>query len=542
MKIFENKKTFSFAEKLFKFVTLAIFSVIISVSYSYAQGSCKFTVLYTNDVHGRLMPFEDGKKSETVGGAARRIKLINEIKSSTPDVLLLDGGDTAATGLFYKFFYGESDIKLMNSAGYTASAVGNHEFDSGFQKLKELTDAASFPFLSANISVKGEKELNNKIKKYTVKEINGCKVGIIGITTSDIKSLVVNGNKIKVKNEIKTVKKYAKKLQKSTDFLIVLSHSGYDEDVKIARQVPQVDLIVGGHSHTFLDSPKVITHEDNSQTLIVQDGEYGKYLGRLDITAENGNILDFNSRMISVDNTVTEGKEASQLADIYAKKAQVLTNEVIGITQVPIDSRKEIIRTGLSSSGKLILDAVEQTLSKNNLKADVIMLNSGGIRSNKILKAGKITTGDIIEMFPFDNKIITANLTGKDIKSILETSSRQLPKPNPAFVQSKGISYTVDLSAQPQELSDNLSKIVKEGSRVSNIKINGQTLIEDKYYTIASNDFMLGGGDGFVQFKNARKVNITNLLIYNSIIDFVKINSPLNPQVEDEITVINPQK
>ncbi len=542
MKIFENKKTLSISENLFKFFTLAIFTVILSVSCSYAQGSCKFTVLYTNDVHGRLLPFEDGKNSETVGGAARRIQLIKEIKSSNPNVIVLDGGDTAATGTLYKFFYGESDIKLMNLAGYTAAAIGNHEFDSGFQKLKELTDAASFPFLSANITVKGEKELNNKIKKYIIKEVNGCKIGIIGITTDDLKSLVVNGDKINVKNEIKTVKKYTKKLQKSTDFLIVLSHSGYDEDIKIAQEAPQVDLIVGGHSHTFLDKPKVITHEDNSKTLIVQDGEYGKYLGGLDITAENGKILDFNSRMISIDKTVAEDKEASELADIYAKKAQVLTNEIIGITQVPIDTRKEIIRTALANSGKLILDAVELTLIKNNIKPDVILLNSGGIRSNKILKAGKITTGDIIEMFPFDNKIITAKLTGKDIKSILETSSRQLPKPNPAFVQSKGISYNVDLSASPQELSDNLSKIVKEGSRVSNIKINGQPLIEENYYTVASNDFMLGGGDGFVQFKNARKVNITNLLIYNSIIDFVKINSPLNPQVDNEITVINPKR
>jgi 5'-nucleotidase / UDP-sugar diphosphatase len=167
------------------------------------------------------------------------------------------------------------------------------------------------------------------------------------------------------------------------------------------------------------------------------------------------------------------------------------------------------------------------------------LLNSGGIRSNNIIQAGKITKGDIIEMFPFDNKIITAKLKGKDIKSILETSSRLLPKLNPAFVQSKGLSYTIDLSAQPQEFTDNLAKITKEGNLVSDVKINGQALDYEKYYTVASNDFMLGGGDGFVQFKNAKDVNITNLLIYNSIIDFLKTHFSVNLWVYPDITVIN---
>ncbi|MCK7514897.1 MAG: 5'-nucleotidase C-terminal domain-containing protein [Desulfobacterales bacterium] len=151
---------------------------------------------------------------------------------------------------------------------------------------------------------------------------------------------------------------------------------------------------------------------------------------------------------------------------------------------------------------------------------------------------GEITLADIVELYPFENTVVIAEVTGKDIKSVLETSSRSLPYTNGSFLQTHGIEYAIDLSKPAQILSDDNTRIVKEGSRVKNIKVNGKMLDEKRIYKVALNDFIFGGGDGYSQFKKAKKLANTATLLQDLIVDYIKNNSPVSLEVKEKITII----
>jgi len=253
----------------------------------------KITILHTNDVHSRIEPFPmDGSKYQGLGGTARRSTLVNQIRNEEKNVLLLDAGDMFQGTPYFNLFEGEVELDIMSKLGYDAGTFGNHEFDNGIDGILKHFDKANFPFVTSNYDFSKTK-LAGKTKEYIVIEKEGIRIGIFGLGV-DVEGLVDPKNHkdvvyldpVEVSNRIVPILKDKEKC----DLVICLSHLGYSykddkiSDLTLVPQTKDIDLIIGGHTHTLLDKPTEVLNADGKVTLVNQVGNGGVRLGRIDYT------------------------------------------------------------------------------------------------------------------------------------------------------------------------------------------------------------------------------------------------------------------
>lgn len=255
------------------------------------DSSVKITVLHTNDVHSRIEPFPmDGSALQGRGGVARRSTLIQQIRAEEPHVLLFDAGDFFQGTPYFNLFDGQLELELMSKLGYDAATFGNHEFDNGLQGLLKHFDKANFPFVSSNYDFTGT-VLERKINEYLIFQRGGVKIGVFAVGV-DLEGLVdPNSYKgVTITDPIAVAEQYTRLLKNDLqcDLIICLSHLGYSydnekvSDLKLAAHSRHIDLIIGGHTHTFLERPTEVRNLDGHITLVNQTGRSGVYLGRLD--------------------------------------------------------------------------------------------------------------------------------------------------------------------------------------------------------------------------------------------------------------------
>ena len=258
-----------------------------------AAQSISLTILHTNDQHSRIDPFpNDGRKYGGMGGMAKRKTLIDQIRKQEPNVLLLDSGDIWQGTPYFNFFGGELEYKLMSQMKYDAATLGNHDFDNGLKGLEKMLPHAGFPFVSANYDF-SKTILKNRFEPYKIFEKQGVRIGVFGLGI-ELEGLVSNNNfgETVYADPVAVAKEMVQELRdkQKCNLIICLSHLGYKyvgdkiDDVKLANQVEGIDLILGGHTHTFLEEPTVIRLESGHETLINQVGWAGIYLGRIDFT------------------------------------------------------------------------------------------------------------------------------------------------------------------------------------------------------------------------------------------------------------------
>ena len=260
----------------------------------------KITILHTNDVHSHIDP---SPKNDPInpngGGVIARSNLINSIKKDNPNTLVLDAGDVFQGTPYFNFFGGEIELKLMSKMGYNASTLGNHEFDNGIEKLAKVLKNANFHFLNANYTLKNT-PLEDKIKSYEIFDLNGIKIGVFGLGI-DLEGLVEKKlykgieyiDPVDISNDIS----YDLKLNKKCDLVICLSHLGFSYskdsnlmcDMILAKKTRNIDLIIGGHTHTFLEKPVRVKNIDNKDVIINQVGCFGINLGKIDFYFSNEN-------------------------------------------------------------------------------------------------------------------------------------------------------------------------------------------------------------------------------------------------------------
>ena len=255
----------------------------------------KLTILHTNDVHSRIEPFPmDGGRFQGLGGAAKRAKLIQQIRKEEKEVLLLDSGDIFQGTPYFNFFGGELEFKLMSEMKYDAVTIGNHDFDGGIDTLKKQLKHANFQFISSNYDFKNT-VLKEDVKPYQIFQKGDLKIGILGIGI-ELDGLVPKNlyKETQYLNPIKQANQTANILKNDErcDLVICLSHLGYKyqtdkvDDNDLAAQSENIDIILGGHTHTFLDNPEIIQNQKNQPVAIHQVGWAGIVLGRLDIYFE----------------------------------------------------------------------------------------------------------------------------------------------------------------------------------------------------------------------------------------------------------------
>lgn len=264
------------------------------------NGLKKITILHTNDVHSHIDPFpKNDPLNPSGGGVIARANLINLIKKDNPNTLVLDAGDVFQGTPYFNFFGGELELKLMSKMGYNASTLGNHEFDNGTEKLSKVLKHANFSFLNSNYTLKNT-PLENKIKSHEIFNINGIKIGVFGLGI-ELKGLVEKKlyKGIKYLNPIEISKDVSDDLKHNhnCDLIICLSHLGFSYskdknimcDLILAKQTKNIDLIIGGHTHTFLDEPVKVKNLENKDVIINQVGCFGINLGKIDFYFSENN-------------------------------------------------------------------------------------------------------------------------------------------------------------------------------------------------------------------------------------------------------------
>lgn len=264
------------------------------------NGLKKITILHTNDVHSHIDPFpKNDPLNPSGGGVIARANLINLIKKDNPHTLVLDAGDVFQGTPYFNFFGGELELKLMSKMGYNASTLGNHEFDNGMEKLSKVLKHANFSFLNSNYTLKNT-PLENKIKSHEIFKINGIKIGVFGLGI-ELEGLVEKKlykgikylNPIEISKDISDDLKY----NHNCDLIICLSHLGFSYsknknimcDLILAKQTKNIDLIIGGHTHTFLDEPVKVKNLENKDVIINQVGCFGINLGKIDFYFSENN-------------------------------------------------------------------------------------------------------------------------------------------------------------------------------------------------------------------------------------------------------------
>ncbi|MHA6249746.1 bifunctional metallophosphatase/5'-nucleotidase [Pontibacter sp. CAU 1760] len=258
-----------------------------------AAQQINLTILHTNDQHSRIDPFpDDGRKYGGMGGMARRATLVAQIRKQEPNVLLLDAGDIWQGTPYFNFFEGEMEFKLMSDMKYDAATLGNHDFDNGLKGLERQLPHASFPFLTANYDFSNT-ILKDRFQPYKIFEKQGLRIGVFGLGI-ELEGLVGKNNfgDTLYADPVAMAREMVQELRgkQKCNLVVCLSHLGYSykdekiDDLKLAKQVAGIDLILGGHTHTFLDVPDVVRHESGHETLVNQVGWSGLFLGRIDFS------------------------------------------------------------------------------------------------------------------------------------------------------------------------------------------------------------------------------------------------------------------
>ena len=263
-----------------------------------AKDTVKLTILHTNDVHSHIEPFpQNDPKYPGRGGVVRRAALINEIRRTEENVLLLDAGDIFQGTPYFNKYNGKLELQLMSKMGYDATTIGNHDFDNGIEGLYEQMPHANFPFISSNYDF-SETVLSGKILPYKIFEKGGLRIGVFGLGI-ELQGLVdpkLYGNTGYLNPEIKAAElAYLLKVKKKCDLVICLSHLGFAyetnkvSDKVLARESKNIDLIIGGHTHTFIDVPYKYRNREGKEVLVAQAGWAGLNLGRIDFFYEKKN-------------------------------------------------------------------------------------------------------------------------------------------------------------------------------------------------------------------------------------------------------------
>ncbi|WP_282063254.1 bifunctional metallophosphatase/5'-nucleotidase [Roseobacter litoralis] len=506
----------------------------LAVTTGMAAAEYNLTILHTNDFHARFEPIsrfdsgcsgEDDAEGKCFGGSARLVTAIADAKARSDNAILVDGGDQFQGTLFYTYYKGALAAEMMNKMGYDAMTVGNHEFDDGPEVLRGLIDAVDFPVLMSNADVTREPLLAETLPKSVVIERGGERLGLIGLTPQDTDELASPGDNITFSDPVAAVQEQVDLLTADgVNKIIVLSHSGYGVDQRVAAETTGVDVIVGGHSNSLLSN----TNEDAvgpyptmvKDTAIVQAYAYGKFLGELNVTFDDaGAVISAVGEPLIMDATVTADEATVARIVEAALPLDEIRNAVVADAAEAIVGERDACRARECEMGNLIADAMLARVQDQGI--EIALQNGGGIRAS--IDAGEVTKGEVLTVLPFQNTLSTFKVTGATIVAALENAVSQHEEGAGRFLQVAGISYAFDVS-QPA------------GSRISAVMVGGAPIDLEKLYGVVSNDYVRNGGDGFDMFKTAQEAYDFGPDLADVTAEYMAANAPYTPYLDGRIT------
>lgn len=480
-----------------------------------APARTTLTILFFNDLHGHLQPFEikDDQGAREVGGIARMAALVRDIREENSRkgvrTIVLMAGDLLQGTPMSTVFRGEPDIKCLGLLGLDASVVGNHEFDFGLDNFLKLQKQASFPFLSANIVKKDNGGLLCRPFQVFMPD-KGMSLTVIGVTTRDLLTTTAADNvaTLDVLDPVASVREVYNKVR-SEGPVVLLSHSSHQTDREIAEALPGLAAIIGGHDQILLNPYRQV-----GSVPVFQAFEKGRFLGRIDLEidyATKRSRLIGHSYIPIVAGMPEDSAVAAIVAD-YDKRLGKQFKEVIGRADTFLDGERERIRFEETSLGNFVTD-----IMRSHTGAQIAFMNSGGLRAG--IKQGPVTVEDVFKAMPYANELMTTKLTGKDIEQVLKRSVlSSRGEEDGGFLQVSGISFAV-VGRQPTD--------IRVGPR-------GLPLDPDAAYTVAVPDFLSTGGDGHVVFKGRQYVK-TGLPLRELIIDTIRQRGVISAKKEGRI-------
>ena len=518
---------------------LTVSSLVLSAGAAMADYS--LTILHTNDFHARFEPIskydgtcgaEDNEAGKCFGGSARLVTAIADARARSNNSILVDGGDQFQGTLFYNYYKGKTAAEMMNKLAYDGMTVGNHEFDDGPEVLRGFMDAVQFPVLMSNVDVSSEPALAGVLKKSTVIERGGEKLGLIGLTTEDVDEISSPGPNVIPQDSVSSVQAEVDALTAmGVNKIIVLSHSGYNTDQMIAANTTGVDVIVGGHTNTYLSNTS-----DRAQgpyptmvgdTAIVQAYAYGKFLGELNVTFDDaGKVVSASGEPLIIDAEVSEDAATKDRIAELAAPLNEIRNKVVAQAAESIDGDRSNCRTKECAMGNLVADAMLERVKGQGIQ--IAIQNGGGLRSS--IDAGEVTLGEVFTVLPFQNTLATFQIKGAAIKDALENAVAQYDDPDKdgRFAQVAGMTFVIN--------KDNAS-----GQRITDIMVSeGGSFVPldaDKTYGVVTNNFVRNGGDGYAMFKDGMNAYDYGPDLADVVVDYMVAQGSYAPYTDGRIVI-----
>lgn len=503
-----------FRDRIVSGVVLAVLAVAgVSCGNGRVQ---ELILLHTNDSHGSVIAVD------SVGGLAERATFIRQVREANEQVLLVDAGDINAGQPVSNMADAKTDILAYNYMGYDAAAAGNHEFDKPLDILKAQMKMAHFPFITSNIQENG-KTLG---ELYLIKEYDGVKVGLFGVTTVNTQKLSVGAAQLTFLNEVETARQMVDLLRKQgCGIIIALAHLGFTETTpdfltsqKLAAQVNGIDIIVDGHSHSYINEPLRINN-----TWIVTASQGGRYVGEGKMEITGGKLSGFDWKPIEIKGFAQDSLLAAELKPYIDAAERDLETE-IGTATAPFpiyENDVNMARRKENALGNLITDAMAWKAAELGIKTDFALINSGGIRAG--LPGGKVVKNDIMTVLPFANVLEIITMKGSDVLQLFD------------FIATIG----EGVGAFPQLSEEVRVKIDRKAQKIVSLTIGGKEIDPASVYRVATCDYIAAGRDGYENgFRHITNKENMSLNISDVVMQYIQEQSSVSPVIEGRITFV----
>jgi 5'-nucleotidase len=468
----------------------------------------RVTLLQVNDVY-RFTPGARG------GGLARVSTLRKRIMKESPHALFLLAGDTISPSVESITYKGRQMIDAWNQLGLDYSVFGNHEFDYGDAELLKRVAESKFKWLGANVVNKDTGKTFAATPLFDVREFGGVKVGLFGITLPETKTTSKPGPDTVFRDPCETARAVLPQMRAAgAQTIVALTHLSLAQDKQLARCAEGIDVIVGGHEHTLLQSA-------SAGTPIFKMTADARELGRIDLNIDpkTGKVESIDWQVIPVTSDV---EDDPAFAPVVAKY-ETLTKELsapVGRTSVPLDARSATSRNEETNVADFIADAYRREAS-----ADVALLNGGSIRADDVLQPGELTVRDVLSILPFGNELVKIEVTGDTLLKALEHGvSLTGPGAEPGrFPQVSGVRFSFDASRLP-------------GTRIREVSVGGKPLDPKKTYTLVTSRYVAEGGDEYAMLKGHANTLTTKLSDSDVLRRAIAAAGTVAPQKDGRIT------
>jgi 5'-nucleotidase/UDP-sugar diphosphatase len=510
-----------------------------------APAAVEFTLIGMSDLHGQLEPTltkldldGDGTDEDVeAGGISRLAAMISAIEAERPGrVATVMAGD-ALMNRYFHMFGGEAIFGLMSDAGYEVYSLGNHEFDRGPEVLAQALASARFHVLCTDLAVGGT-VLDGLCTPTYVEDYDGLKVGYFSLMTEELPFVTSAGGIALAASNVDAARRAVDELtREGADLIVGLTHIGEDEDRAVAEAVPGIDVIFGGHSHRYFAAPVRV-----GQTLIVNGGERGTDLVRLDVSVLPGGAIDFDRTRYELIPVVGPIPAESEVEAKLAGFRESFPEEIVlGRTDVVWDLRSEVMRGGESTVANLVND-----LLRTKFRVEIVLNNAGAFRGKKLYQPGPITDVMLSEIDEFENSAYTLDIDGAAILEILERSAACFGQGG--LIHASGLRYAIDVRRTAQELAESGTGdwgVAVPGERVTDVQVlsadgTWAPLDPARTYRVLTNSFLVDrAGDGYYWFaRHGRNVKNT-YSTFRSIMAELAVNTGvLNPGQPDGRLVV----